>query len=131
VTALLETAFQAYRDDDDEEADLAEYVISFLESFGSNMGITTKIPYVKDLISILQGFTSSRMDTQWMQNLTYAFKDWMKIFKGEGNLYKAVYRTLSTVSQVSGIAGGNAMRELVSAWNLTIGNIFPSLKLHK
>lgn len=131
VTSLLETAFQAYRDDDDEEEDLKEYVISFLESFGSNMGISTKIPYVKDLISILQGFTSSRTDTQWMQNLTYAFKDWMKIFSGKGNVYKAVHRTMSTASQLSGIALGNAMRDLASFWNLTIGNIFPSLKLYK
>lgn len=131
VTSLLETAFQTYRDDDDEEEDLTEYVISFLESFGSNMGITTKIPYVKDLISILQGFTSNRTDTQWVQNLVYASKDWMKIFSGEGNVYKALYRTLSAISQVSGVAMSNAMRELVSFLNLTIGSVYPSLKRYK
>jgi hypothetical protein len=131
VTALLETAFQAYRDDDEEEEDLAEYVATFIENFGSNMGITTKIPYVKDLISILQGFTSKRTDTQWMQNFVYAFKEWMKIFDGKGNVYKAVYRTTDIVSQLSGIPISNAMRELASAWNNTIGLAYPSLKLYK
>lgn len=131
VTALLETAFMAYRDDDEEEEDFVEYVKSFLENFGSNMGITTKIPYVKDLISVIQGFSSDRMDTQWIQKFVYACKDWLKIFNGEGNVYKAVYRTLDTASQVSGLPMSNAMRELASVWNLTIGNMFPSLKLYK
>ena len=131
VTSLLETAFEAYRDDDDEEEELADYVVSFLQSFGSNMGISTKIPYVKDLISIIQGFTSNRTDTQWMQDLMYAFKEWVKIFNGKGNVYKGVYRTLSIVSRLSGAALSNAMRDLASFWNVTIGSVYPSLKLYK
>lgn len=131
VTSLLETAFEAYRDDDEEEEEFVDYVVSFFQSFGSNMGISTKIPYLKDLVSILQGFTSKRTDTQWMQNLVYALKDWKKIFSGEGNVYKAAYRTFSAISQLSGVALGNAMRELASVWNATIGSVYPSLKLYK
>ena len=135
VVSILETMFEAYRDDEEkdeeDEKDFMDYVEVFLQGFASNQGITTKIPYVKDLISVVQGFTTKRTDTQWMQNLTYACKDWIKILNGGGNVYKAMYRTLSAASQVTGYAFSNAMREIVSFWNLTFGNVFPSLKLTK
>jgi hypothetical protein len=64
-----------------------------------------------------------------MQNMVYAAKQWMKVLSGDGNAYKATYQTLQSASQVSGAAGSNLFREAVSLWNITIGNLFPSLKI--
>ena len=129
VASLIETAFEAWRDNDDEEEEFLDYLKMYLENFGSNQGITTKIPYLKDIISGIQGSTSSRTDTQWIQNMTYGVKEVFKLFNGKGSAYKAVYRLSQVFSQMSGIATSNIIREFVSMWNNTFGAIYPSLKI--
>jgi hypothetical protein len=115
----------------------------YLENVYLNISIVNKIPYAKEAISILQGFTSNRMDTQWMQYFSYAAKGWAKLFSGEGNAYKTLQNTIKGISYVFGVPIQNLTRdinalmdkmdilttdELEDMFNETIGEAFPSLK---
>lgn len=141
ITALLESEFEVFRDD--EEKDEEEILTIYLENLWSNMSVLNKIPYLKEGISILQGFTSSRLDTQWMQYFAYTIKGVGKLLAGEGNAYKTTKNGFKFVSYLSGIPFYNAGRdplalleklglvsleELEEWFNETIGEIFPSLK---
>jgi hypothetical protein len=139
ITALLELGFEVFRDDE-EERDEEEIIKMLLENFALNMSISNKIPYVKEFISILQGFTSSRMDTQWMQYFTYTLKGVAKLMNGEGNVYTTAKNGFKALSYVLGLPIYNAIRDVtalldkaqiadVEEWfNETIGGIYPSTK---
>ena len=144
ITALLELGFEIFRDD--EEMSPEDMMKMYLENVYLNMSIVNKIPYAKEAISILQGFTSNRMDTQWMQYFSYAAKGWAKLFSGEGNAYKTLQNTIKGFSYVFGVPIQNLTRDinalmdklgiltaddLEDMFNDTIGEAFPSLKTKK
>jgi hypothetical protein len=115
MAAIVESGFDAFRDDDDEEMSLEEFMKLFLTNFASDMSITGKIPYIKEMHSILQGFGSSRTDTQWMESFANTLKAWIKIFNGEGNPEKVLKNTLKSFSNVTGLPFFNAYRDIMAA----------------
>ena len=117
IAALVESAFDVFRDDDDEEMDIAEFMKIYLGNFAADMSITAKIPYIKELVSIAQGFTSSRTDTQWMQSLGYAMQGIMKIAEGKGNVHTTGKHLLRTLSYLSGLPFYNAYRDTMATLN--------------
>ena len=118
MAALIESAFEVFRDDDeDEEMDMQEFMLIYLSNFGANQGLTTKIPYIKEIASILQGFSSSRTDTQWMQSFGYALQGWMKVANGEGNALTATKNSIRAMSYLSGLPFYNTYRDFMAALN--------------
>lgn len=128
VTALLELGFEVFRDDD-EDKDAHELLEMYLENMALNQSVLNKIPYVKDCISLLQGFSSSRMDTQWIQYFAYAAKGYAKLFSGEGNAYTTAKNTLKALSYGFGVPGYNLARDVAALWNEIIGEAYPSMKI--
>jgi hypothetical protein len=128
ITALLELGFEVFRDED-EEKDPEELMKMYLENLALNQSILNKIPYIKEGISLLQGYTSSRMDTQWMQYFAYAAKGYAKLLEGEGNFYTTAKNTLKALSYGFGVPGYNLARDIVAMWNETVGEIYPSAKI--
>jgi hypothetical protein len=118
LAALVESGFDALRDDDDEEMDIATFMKIYLSNFASDMSITAKIPYIKEAHSMIKGFSSSRSDTQWMEELTKAIKTWYKIFTtGKGTGSTAIKYSLKAISNMSGIPVYNAYRDLMATLN--------------
>ena len=116
AAAIVESGFDAFRDDDDEEEmDLEEFMRLFLTNFASDMSLTAKIPYIKEMHSIIKGFGTSRTDTQWMESIANTLKGWIKIFGGEGNPEKVLKNSLRTFSDVSGLPFFNVYRDLMAA----------------
>lgn len=76
VTALAEGAFDYIRDDDsDDDEDQSawqEYLGYFLDNLGGDLSVLQKIPVVKDMISVLQGYKNTTPYTQGVQALYYA-----------------------------------------------------------
>ena len=114
VAALIESGFEAFRDEEDEEMDIVEFMKLYLSNFFFDMSFTAKIPYIKEFVSILQGFTSSRIDTQWMQSLGYALKGWQKVAMGEGNPITAIKNSLRSLAYLSGLPFYNAYRDIMA-----------------
>lgn len=139
--ALVEAGFDIFRDDEEmtEEAFLEAYIKNFM----SDMSVINKIPYAKEITSLLQGYSSSRTDTQWMQYLAKTLEGIQKHLEGKGNVYTTAKNAMRTVSYATGLPIYNAWRdatatldktgilsfkEIDEIFNDTIGEIFPSLK---
>ena len=118
LAALVESAFDAFRDDDDEEMDMATFMKLYLGNFASDMSITAKIPYIKEVHSAIKGFTSSRSDTQWMEEMTKSIRTWYKIFaEGKGKPATAIKYSIKTISDLSGLAFYNLYRDAMALLN--------------
>jgi hypothetical protein len=143
VTALLEAGFDAFRDDE-EELTAEEFLKFFLQNFGDNMSLLGKIPYVSEVRSLFQGYSSNRMDTQWAQYAKYTADGVAKLLKGEGNPYTTAKNAIRTFSYASGLPFYNVYRDLMASvdffgilsaeeleemFNEVFGDIFPSLKI--
>ena len=109
MAALVESGFDVLRDDDDEEMDMIEFMKLYLKNFAFDMSIGNKLPAIKEVYSALQGYSSSRMDTQWLSYLNYALNSKKPVTVFE-NLLKAF-------SQVSGYAFYNAYRDIMATLN--------------
>jgi hypothetical protein len=130
LVALVESGFDAFREDDDEEEmDLATFMKYYLTNFLSDMSITAKIPYIKEAHSVIKGFGSSRTDTQWMDSMVKAGKAWAKTFSGEGSAKSTIKYTLKAFSDVSGLPFYNVYRD--SAAFLDKTEIFTSDDLNE
>ena len=117
VAALIESGFDAFRDDDDEEMDVEEFMMLYLKNFYFDMSLTAKVPYLKEALSMAQGFSSSRSDTQWMQYAVNTIKGLWKITQGEGDVYSSYKNLLRTLSYLSGLPFYNAHRDLMATLN--------------
>ena len=109
MAALVESAFDAFRDDDDEEMDMAEFMKLYLKNFALDMSIGNKLPIIKDIYSMMQGYSSSRMDTQWLSYVQAAINT-----KNPATAFKNL---LKAFSSVSGYAFYNAYRDIMATLN--------------
>ena len=125
-SALMESLFDALRDDDDDK-----FVDKLLQAFGenavSNLNPLDNLPFVKDIVSIIQGYSSDRMDTAGVVTLVNAFRQWNEHFRvqlglqenytkvtsyGNQTNYGRFYQTVKGVSQLTGIPFSNLTREV-------------------
>ena len=117
MCALIEAGFDAFRDEEEEEMDLATFMKMYLTNFATDMSFTAKVPYIKEIVSILQGYSSSRTDTQWMQSFGYALNGVKKIMEGKGDAYKTFKHLMRGLSYVSGLPFYNLWRDSMSLLN--------------
>lgn len=129
LVSATASAIDAVRDDDDEEEMDEKYMEAFWENIADNMNPLGMLPILKDIKSAFEGFSPTRFDEQSFTTLYQAYRKWLKVFEGDGNVYKATYKTLQGVSQLSGLPIGNAVRDVVAMWNTTVGSVYPSLKV--
>lgn len=106
LAALVESGFDVYRDDEDEEMNIEEFMKLYFKNFALDLSVGNKLPVVKELYSILQGYSSSRMDTQWMEYI-------YKLAKTD-NVEKGIKYSLRLLSDLSGIAFYNAYRDIMA-----------------
>lgn len=115
AAALVESGFDVLRDnDDDDEEDAWELLKLYFENFATNQSIVAKIPGLKDVVSIAQGFSSSRMDTQWMQTFANFAKQIVKLAQGDGSWGKTIKNGVQTSSYFSGLPFYNAYRDALA-----------------
>ena len=115
VSSLVEAGFDAYRDD--EEMEPEEFMQVYLGNFYANMDLIGKIPYAKEAVSIIQGFNSSRQDTQWMQSIGNMLSSLVKNMNGKGNSYTTVKHAIKALSYASGVPGYNFLRDFTAGLN--------------
>ena len=152
ASGLAESIVDACRDDDEYATWLEKYLsaligakykdgklsgVNLLESnLFMDVDILSKLPILKDFMSMISGYENDRMDTEWISNLIDAYRIWdetIKLETGEldeptdvtynGNmtLYGKIYKTLKAVSQATGLPISAASREVVTLWNTIAG----------
>lgn len=162
VTAIVESLYDALRDPDDDEymekvwkafggekpETAKDQVLSIIfglnGNFAGNINPIGKVPYLRDVVSILGGYSNGRMDTEAVANLKKAIDIWDEVIRlqtgdldkatkttyyGNMTTYGMIYPTAKALSQLTGLPGSAAMREVATAWNTTVGTVWPALKM--
>lgn len=119
LTAGIASIADAFRHDDDEK----KWLELYLEAFGGNLldGINpfSAVPYISDIISILSGYSASRMDIEGIEELIQACESWQKVFSGEKkpDIWKLMMSSAKGISKVTGLPISNTMRTFESLYN--------------
>ena len=152
ASGLVESVVDACRDDDEYATWLEKYLnaliganyedgkFSGIRPFDNNLfsdvDILSKLPFLKDFMSMISGYGNDRMDTEWISNLIDAYRIWDETIKletgkldeptsltynGNMTLYGKIYKTLKAISQTTGLPISAAIREVVTLWNTIAG----------
>lgn len=120
LTAGIASIADAFRNDDDEK----KWLELYLEAFGGNLldGINpfSAVPYIGDILSILSGYSVSRMDIEGIEELIQSCESWQKVFSGEKknpDIWKLMMSSAKGISKVSGLPIANTMRTFESLYN--------------
>ena len=154
VSGLFESIVDACRDDDEYATWLEKYLgaligakykdgkfsgVNPLESnLFMNVDILSKLPILKDFVSLASGYSNGRMDTEWIKNLIDAYRIWDETIKldigkldkptdvtynGNMTLYGKIYKTLKAFSQIAGLPANNTVRDVIMLWNTIAGAV--------
>ena len=152
ASGLAESIVDACRDDGEYATWLEKYLsaligakykdgkFSGVNPLESNLfmdvDILSKLPILKDFMSMISGYENDRMDTEWISNLIDAYRIWDETIKletgdldeptdvtynGNMTLYGKIYKTLKAVSQATGLPISAVSREVVTLWNTIAG----------
>ncbi len=115
IAALVESGFDAFFDDDDEEEmDMIAFMKLYLGNFASDMSITGKIPYIKEIHSLIRGYGLSRTELKWMESLYKAITGMYKNLQGKGNPITTIKKTIESISYISSFPFYNVYRYLMA-----------------
>lgn len=162
VTAIVESLYDALRDSDDDEYldkvwkalggekpetvkdGILDVIFGLNGNLAGDINPIGKVPYLRDVVSILGGYSNGRMDTEAVANLKKAIDIWDEVIRlqtgdldkatkttyyGNMTTYGMIYPTAKALSQLTGLPGSAAMREVATAWNTTVGTVWPALKM--
>ena len=162
VTAIVESLYDALRDSDDDKYldkvwkalggekpetvkdGILDVIFGLNGNLAGNINPIGKVPYLRDVVSILGGYSNGRMDTEAVANLKKAIDIWDEVIRlqtgdldkatkttyyGNMTTYGMIYPTAKALSQLTGLPGSAAMREVATAWNTTVGTVWPALKM--
>ena len=136
VTTLMESMFDALRDDDEYE--------TFLQKFWSaiwgdkwyngnavqNLNPITMFPILNEAWSIMvEGYEDNSLITQVFSQFRSFFDAIRSYQKGNTTLYNVIYKGAQTVSSMSGHAAANAARDGVSLYNTLLAPAWGTPKL--
>ena len=154
ASGLVESIVDACRDDDEYATWWEKYLsaligakykdgkLSGVNPLESNLfmdvDILSKLPILKDFVSLASGYSNGRMDTEWIKNLIDAYRIWDETIKldigkldkptsvtynGNMTLYGKIYKTLKAVSQIAGLPANNTARDVIMLWNTIAGAV--------
>ena len=162
VTAIVESIYDALRDSDDDKYldkvwkalggekpetvkdGVLDVIFGLNGNLAGDINPIGKVPYLRDVVSILGGYSNGRMDTEAVANLKKAIDIWDEVIRlqtgdldkatkttyyGNMTTYGMIYPTAKALSQLTGLPGSAAMREVATAWNTTVGTMWPALKM--
>lgn len=128
-SSIVEAAFDALRDDDDYEEFREKFADAFGGNIADNLNVFAMLPYLKDAISILQGFENNSMATQVFsqyKDVQDAIAAWQE---GKRPIYNVIYNMLKVVASATGVGVHNATRDAVALYNTFLANAFDMPKV--
>lgn len=145
AAAVVESLADALRDDDDDTLweKLWNAFGGLHGNLASDLNPLNKLPYMRDVFSALDGYDNGRMDTEGLANAKKAYDILMESYRlatgqqdkatsttyyGNMTTYGKVYQTFRAVSMLSGLPLSAATREVITAWNNTVGSVWPGMK---
>lgn len=74
VTAVMQSFITAARDDDEDKSYLEKYLKNVVSNSLSNFNLAGKIPYIRDIMSLWEGYDIERQDISAVSDLIEAFQ---------------------------------------------------------
>lgn len=142
ASAMVEALADAWRDPGDDK-DTQKLLNAFKDNLGSDLNPLNKLPGLRDIFSIFEGYDTNRTDMAAFSNLNKAIAIWKETiqlangtideatdttYHGNMTIYGKVYKTAQALSQLSGLPVSATMREAQALWNNTVGRWAPGLK---
>lgn len=120
---LLEKWLQAFRGDFTEAESVSDYILA---AIGSNLGNSFNplgyIPYMRDIFSVIQGYTVQRTDISWLNDLVKSGKNLMRYMEGDSNytLNAVLMDAAGSLSKATGIPINSAKRDILAIKNTIV-----------
>ena len=114
LNSILVSFVYAGRDDDEDKTYAEKYVGSLTSELIDSFNPLTLIPFVKDIVSIAQGYDVERSD---MAVITDLFNAWKKLSSDNLSVYRKVEGFGGTIASIFGLPLKNIMRDVRGIYN--------------
>ncbi|MGN1418139.1 MAG: hypothetical protein ACI4W6_02295, partial [Acutalibacteraceae bacterium] len=114
LNAGLKSIVTAARDDDDDKTQLEKYIAELISNFTSDLNPLSLMPFVKDVISIFQGYDVSRADMSLFSDLYDSLKD---MFSGNATITEKIEGFAGALGGFLGVPAKNIIRDINSVVN--------------
>ena len=118
LNSILVSFVYAARDDDDEKTYLEKYMGTLTEELFDSMNPLGLIPFVKDIVSIAQGYDVERSD---MAVITDIFNAWKNLDSDNRSAYRKVEDFAGAIASLLGLPVKNIMRDARAMYNIVNG----------
>ena len=113
LNSILVSFVYAGRDDDDDETYLEKYIGTFTGEMLDSLNPAGYIPFIKDIMSIVQGYDVERSDMAVISDL---WKAWENLGKDTVSPYRKVEGFVGSIAQIFGLPVKNIMRDVRGIW---------------
>ena len=133
INAAVVSLADAERDTDDDDDTFKEnYFQNLIGNIQDNMNPASKIPYLKDVFSIMAGYDVNRLDMQGISKLISGCTNMNKYIQNEQDgsgkgyrdkhtLYESMRGVVNGISGLTGLPFYNLMREVESFYHTATG----------
>ena len=114
LNSILVSFVYAGRDDDEEKTYTEKYIGTLTEELIDSFNPLTLIPFVKDIVSIAQGYDVERSD---MAVITDIVKAWNNLENDNRSVYRKVEDFAGAIASLLGLPVKNIMRDARGIYN--------------
>ena len=115
LNALLKSLVTAARDDEEEKTYLEKYTENFMENMLSDLNPLSMIPFVKDVISIFEGYSVERADMNLFSDLAQSLDN---LDSKNKSVYEKIESLSGSLAAFLGLPVKNVLRDVRAAYNL-------------
>jgi hypothetical protein len=119
LNAALKSIIMAMRDDDEDESYAEKYLEHFFGDFKYSLNPLTMVPYIKDVVSIFNGYDVERMDMALFSDLKNAVDAFDSDSKTD---YEKWSGLIGAISAFFGLPVKNVERDIRGAINTFFGD---------
>ena len=113
LNSFLVAWVYAARDDDEDETYREKYLSSFVSGIIDGVNPMTYIPFLKDIVSIVQGYDIERSDMAVISDLWNA---WKQLKNDDVSVWRKVEGFVGSICQIFGLPVKNIMRDVRSVF---------------
>ena len=114
LNSILVSFVYAGRDDDEDESYVEKYIGTFTGQMLDSLNPAGYIPFIKDIMSIVQGYDVERSDMAVVSDL---WKAWENLSKDNVSPYRKVEGFAGSIAQIFGLPVKNIMRDARGIYN--------------
>lgn len=114
VTALVAALVDAARDDDKDKNGMQKFLSASGENILDNLNPLNMLPYAKELVSLLSGYSLTRQEMAGLVDVVNAGKNWATYFSGDSkySIPWLIKNSAASISKLTGIPLASVTRDL-------------------